>query len=386
MLDRQRIVTTGITTAAVATVALVLWLKPWQTGQITQPEPTLRPEPVEIAKPQPTSKGRQVDIVFAVDTTGSMGGLLDGAKRTVWSIANQVRDLEKDADLRVGLVAYRDTGDEYVTRDFSLTEDLDAVFAELSAYQAGGGGDVPENVDAALYDAVHKMKWRTGAKKMIFLVGDAPPATRGEVPAFDATAAEAARMQIKLNTIRCGQDGETARAWQRIAMLGAGEFSTIQQDGGVQEIATPYDAKMAELSAAIDSTTVYYGDGDARRAYEGKMAVASAAPAAAKADRGAYYAKKGGVSAGASEDIVTGVAGGGMSLDSLEADKLPEDMRAKSKEELKAEIAERAKKREAAQKEMAALAKQRDEYIKTNTKDASGFDVVVKKTLTEQLK
>ena len=153
MIDRQRIVTTGITTVAAATVALVLWLKPWHGGSLTEPD--MKPEPTEVHT-QPA--GHTIDIVFAVDTTGSMGGLLDGAKRTVWSIANQVRDIEKNADLRIGLVAYRDTGDDYVTKDFALTDDLDAVFAELTSYQASGGGDVPENVDAALYDAVHNMR------------------------------------------------------------------------------------------------------------------------------------------------------------------------------------------------------------------------------------
>src|SRR3990167_3772246 len=124
MIDRQRLVSTGITTAAIATVALVLWLKPWATENMAS-TPDAQPEPVVTT--HTAHKGRQVDIVFAVDTTGSMGGLLDGAKRTVWSIANQVRDLEKDANLRVGLVAYRDIGDAYVTKDFALTDDLDAV-------------------------------------------------------------------------------------------------------------------------------------------------------------------------------------------------------------------------------------------------------------------
>lgn len=386
MLDRQRVVTTGITTAAVATVALVFWLKPWSTT-ITTSENVLKPEPV-ITETKP--KGRAVDIVFAVDTTGSMGGLLDGAKRTVWSIANQVREIEKDANLRVGLVAYRDLGDTYVTKDFALSDDLDAVFVELSSYEARGGGDVPENVDAALYDAVHKMKWRSSAKKMIFLVGDAPPSSRGDVPRFDVTARDAARMQIKINTIRAGQDGETASAMQQIASIGNGSFSTIQQDGGVQQVATPYDDKMAQLAAEIDSTAIYYGDGEGRARYESKRAAVAAAPKATAVDRGAYYAKGGGGAAGpmkASEDVVAGVATGAIDVDKLDAESLPSDMREKSKDELKAEVEQRAKKRAAAQKEMADLTKQRDEYIKKNgVNKADAFDSAVKTTLEAQLK
>ena len=379
MLDRQRIVTTGITTAAVATVALVLWLKPWATESIVR----LQPEPVAA------EKGHPVDIVFAIDTTGSMGGLLDGAKRTVWSIANQVRQIDPNANLRVGLVAYRDLGDDYVTKDFALTDDLDAMYSELTSFQPAGGGDVPEDVDAALNDAVHKMKWRTGAKKMIFLVGDAPPATRGEVPGFEVTAQAAAKMQIKINAIRCGQDSDTARTWERIAMLGHGEFSTIQQDGGVQQIATPYDDKLAELSARIDSTAVISGDDATRGAYKRNMEATMAAPAPAKADRARYYTAKG-AGPRASADIVDKVAAGsasGAEIEALAPADLPEEMRAMGKTELKQELAKRADARKAAQKELSKLARERDEYLKKQASDGEGgFDAKVNAAIDEQLK
>src|SRR6185369_16290793 len=95
-------------------------------------------------------------------------------------------------------------------------------------------------------------------------VGDAPPASRHDVPTFDVSARDAAARDIKINTIRCGSSPETAEAWQQIATIGQGAFSTIEQNGGVQQIATPYDDKMAELSHRIDSTTVIYGDHEAQ--------------------------------------------------------------------------------------------------------------------------
>ena len=65
----------------------------------------------------------------------------------------------------------------------------------------------------------------------------------------------------------------------------------------MQQVATPYDDKMAELSATIDATTVILGDEGARHRYEAKMAVAAAAAPAAKADRAEYYAAKPGAAA-----------------------------------------------------------------------------------------
>jgi hypothetical protein len=379
MIDRQRVTTYGIAATALATIALAAWLKPWQARETDNPI-AAKPDPVDTDK-------HRVDVVFAVDTTGSMGGLIDGAKRTVWSIASHIRSIDKQADLHIGLIAYRDLGDDYVTRDFALTGDLDAAFAELSSYQAAGGGDVPEDVDAALYDAVHKMQWRDGAKKLVFLVGDAPPASRGEVPKFDVVAKQAAEAQITINTIRCGVDSDTQRAWQQIAMIGNGEFSTIEQNGGVQQIVTPYDDKMAELSATVDSTAVIYGDSGVRHRYEGKMAATTAAPAPAKADRAAYYATKGG-GGRAAEDIVAGVGSGTVSVEALNSANLPAEMQALSKDELKAELDKRVETRKTAEKEISELAKKRADFLRDHAaRDGEGgFDAKVKATVEHQLK
>jgi len=377
MPTRQRLVTYGVSTTAAATIVVAALLQPWRAGSGLQriAEPPTR---VVVAK-------HAVDVVFAVDTTGSMGGLIEGAKRTVWSIATHIRDADPDADLRIGLVAYRDIGDDYVTRDFALTGELDAVFTELSSYRAAGGGDTPEDVDAALDDALHKMQWRDGANKLVFLVGDAPPASRGDVPRFDVLAREAGDKQIIINAIRCGWDHDTERAWQQIAALGHGQFSTIQQDGGVQQIATPYDEELARLSARIDGTTVIVGDEGERVEYRRNMAAATAAPAPAKADRASYYAKGSGMRA--QKDLVGGVASGAMSVEAVAPADLPVEMRGLDKPALKREIEKRAEQRQAAQAELGKIAKQRDEYLKAKAKDGEGgFDVKVKAAIDAQLK
>lgn len=383
MITRQRLASYGIPAVAAATIVTAALLT--QGGGKTETT-TSNPYTVEVVTSKDTS---QIDVVFAVDTTGSMGGLLDGAKRTVWSIATHIRKTDPNANLRIGLVAYRDIGDEYVTRPYMLTTDLDSVFTELSTYQASGGGDTPENVDAALDDTLHKMQWRAGAKKLVFLVGDAPPATRGDVPAFDTLAKEAAAKGITINTIRCGTDHNTAQAFQQIASISNGEFSSIVQDGGVQQIATPYDDKMAELSRRIDSTSIIVGDEGARRRYEAKMAATEAAAPAAKADRAGYYASKPGKGGAgrADDDLVGGVATGTMNIEAVPAADLPADLRGKDKAELKVEVEKRMAEREAAQKEIAELSKQRDEYLKKNMAEGGeGFDAKVKTSLEKQLK
>src|SRR5947199_1939189 len=105
------------------------------------------------ARPAPAQEARQgegkadkqptVEVVFCLDTTGSMGGLIDAAKKKVWSICNQIAAGKPTPRLRVGLVAFRDRGDAYVTKVFDLTDDLDSVYANLMGFKAEGGGDFP---------------------------------------------------------------------------------------------------------------------------------------------------------------------------------------------------------------------------------------------------
>ena len=306
----------------------------------------------------------------------------------MWSIATHIRQTDPNANLRIGLVAYRDVGDDYVTRPFSLTSDLDAVYAELAAYNADGGDDPPENVAAALRDAL-AMRWRAGAKKLIFVVGDAPPIDRGDAPLYDMLAREAASTGIVVNAIRCGNNPKTADAFRQLARLGGGEFATIAQDGGVRQVATPYDEKLAELSSRIDRTTVIVGDDATRAGYAAKMQAAEAASAPAKADRASYYAKKAmavkGLDVRAEGDLVGAYGSGGADLGAVAPGSLPADLRGKSPAELKAEIARRAGEREQAQRELAELAKERDAYLSSKA-GGGGFDAAVKAAVEKQLK
>src|SRR5204863_1336909 len=81
----------------------------------------------------------KVEVVFCLDTTGSMGGLIAAAKAKVWAISNQIASGKPTPELKVGLVAYRDKGDAYVTQVHDLSDDLDAVYAKLKTFRAQGG-------------------------------------------------------------------------------------------------------------------------------------------------------------------------------------------------------------------------------------------------------
>ena len=204
-----------------------------------------------------------VEVAFVLDTTGSMGGLLDGAKRKIWSIATSVVDANPDADIRLGLVAYRDIGDEYVTRTFDLTSDIQDIYGNLLDLKARGGGDWPESINEALDVAVNKLHWTEGkdAHRIVFLVGDAPPhMDYAQDTKYPKTLAVAKQRDIVVNAVLAGGARDTERVWKDIAQLGDGRFIPIPQDGGdLVVIETPYDDDIIILQKEINGTVIPYG-------------------------------------------------------------------------------------------------------------------------------
>ena len=201
------------------------------------------------SKSRPAVETRDtLEMVFVLDTTGSMGGLIDGAKQRIWGIINDVMQKPSKPRVRVGLVAYRDNGDEYVTKLLPITEDLDKVYTTLMDYRADGGGDTPENVRKALAEGVENSGWsaaKTNLAQIVFLVGDAPPQNYQQEPDVLVTTAKAVRKNMIINTIQCGQEDGTKEVWQSIALRGEGKYFAIAQDGGVQAITTPYDVDLS---------------------------------------------------------------------------------------------------------------------------------------------
>src|SRR5215510_7871608 len=104
MIVRQRVVSFGIPVLAVGTIVTAALLHRGEGPPPTEaPTTTTTTSTIPTFSQTPSGK-HQIDVVFAVDTTGSMRELIEGAKRTVWSIATQIRKSDPQADLRVGLV------------------------------------------------------------------------------------------------------------------------------------------------------------------------------------------------------------------------------------------------------------------------------------------
>jgi hypothetical protein len=329
----------------------------------------------------------RVEVAFVLDTTGSMGGLIEGAKRRIWSIARRIGEGRPRPDLRIALVAYRDRGDAYVTRVHDLTSDMDTVYERLTGFQAQGGGDTPEHVSAALSAAVHQVSWsRAPGLKVIFLVGDAPPHVDYQ-DGFDYArhAREARERGIAVEAIQCGGDAQTARYWHEIASLGEGHYAQIDGQGGMPARVTPADAELARLNRELAETVVAAGTAAEQAAAGHRLEARAAMPASVAAEAAGYYA---GAPVLADKDLVS-LSGDEQKkevgrLQQAPAEK-PAALQGKSDAEAVAFLKIQQQKRASLQSRIGELQKQRDAFLQAAAAGApDGFDQEVTSALRER--
>ena len=367
---KSKLIAVALFAFTTATVAL---LPTYQSmGGITPTDPPII-DPI-------THNQSRIDVVFVLDTTGSMGGLIQAAREKIWSIATTMASAQSAPEIRVGLVAYRDRGDDYVTRVVDLSSDLDSVYATLMDFQANGGGDGPESVNQALHDAVHKVSWnqQSGTYKVVFLVGDAPP--HMDYPndvKYPVTLKAAKQKGIVVNAIQSGQMGSTTPAWQQIAQLGNGNYFQVENSGNAVAITTPFDEKIATLSAKMDDTRLYYGNKEKKEQQRRKQAAAEKLHAAAslesRARRATFNASKSGAANFLGEgELVDEVSSGRVDLSSIDKDQLPAAMQALAPAAQAKVISETAERRNELKRQISKLTEERTAYLHKKVDEAGG--------------
>ncbi|WP_208721471.1 vWA domain-containing protein [Corallococcus aberystwythensis] len=363
------------------------------TGQVAQPQAQ-----GQDAQAQAQGARPEIEVAFVLDTTGSMGGLLEGAKQKIFSIASRIAKGKPTPHLKVALVAYRDNGDAYVTKRFDLSDDMDSMFAELRKLQAGGGGDFPEHVGRGLGEAVSLLKWSQDREvmKVIFLVGDAPPAEREAAWDFMLWSKRAKERHIVVNTVRCGADTTTEESWRYVAKLTDGTFDSIDAAGGMVAVATPYDAELSRVNAELASKTLYGGRKEAREMNVARAEATKGMAAEAVADRISYMktsrgAGKSAPSAAAASSAPVAIAGGvdllekPAALDTLKDDELPQELQGLKKEAQAAKVKQLSAERKALEEKVAKLATERDQWLSKNAPaKEDAFDANVMKSVKAQ--
>ncbi len=331
----------------------------------------------------------RMEVVFVLDTTGSMSGMIAGAKQKIWAIANKLKSAQPTPEIRFGLVGYRDRGDEYVTKEFGLTTNLDEVYTHLYAFEAKGGGDEPESVNEALHKAVRDLQWSTNPAvlRVIFLVGDARP--HMDYPddvKYPETCRLANQKGILINTLQCGRLDGTEAVWRDIASKTNGTYAAILQDGGTVKIDTPYDQEIIRLNLELNSTIILYGSKAEQANAAANKSVLASLSSEAMSDRSSYFSKSeaGSVIAGGG-DLVVEIMNGRESLAKLDERKLDPKLQAMPAPERNELIDKKVSERRALQSELNALVAKRDAEVAEKLKELKGTDGVLELSAFEVL-
>ena len=310
----------------------------------------------------------KIEVTFVLDTTSSMVNLIEGAKRKIWTIARQMVGGKPTPAIKLGLIGYRDRGDEYVTRTFDLTNDIDAIYGHLIEFRAVGGGDIPEGVNQALNEAVTKLSWSKDPNtlRIIFLVGDAPPhmdyPDEAKYPEIVQLAAKAG---IIINTIQCGSIAQTTPVWQDIAARGAGAYVQIDQSGGMTGITTPVDSELLRLSTELSRTVVPYGKAATQAEVRSKVGAAAGADVDRvvylNVDRADFGAK---VVVTGEGELIWDVVNRKVKLEEIPDSDLPVLLKEMTIEQRTKFVSEQFAKRKELQIKVDELATQRDVHVK----------------------
>jgi hypothetical protein len=144
-------------------------------------------------------RGKTLDLVLCLDTTGSMKDDIDSIKIALTPMLRET--LAGFPAFRIGMVLYRDYAEEYLTKKIAFTSDLARFQETLNGVRVQGGGDIPEAVYEALYEAALGFPWEAESR-MIILAGDAPPhlRQRGKV-SKEMVFMAAKEKNIKVNAI-----------------------------------------------------------------------------------------------------------------------------------------------------------------------------------------
>lgn len=330
--------------------------------------------PVPLVRPR-------MEVVFVLDTTGSMAAMIEGAKQKIWALANRLKSAQPTPEIRFGLVGYRDHGDAYVTKVHGLGTDIDSTYEQLTAFVADGGGDLPEAVNEALTSALHEIAWSADSQvlRAIFLVGDAPPhMDYGNDIKWKDSCLEAQKRGILINTLQCGDDGSTEKVWRKIAAGAGGAYTAIQQQGRTTAIETRFDGDIVGLTRALNDTIVPYGS-SAEQASAGRNgALLDAMSVEGIADRSSFLSKtEAGAVISGKGDLVVELIAGRMTPGAIDPQLLDPGLAQLSVSERDALIQGKVERRRELQASLQKLLNQRETVVAEQMKAAEGTEDIV---------
>ena len=323
-----------------------------------------------------TATKHYIKVALLLDTSNSMDGLIDQAKAQLWEIVNELSYAKcKNArpNLEIALYEYGNDNlnsrEGYLRQILTFTDDLDDVSKELFSLTTNGGSEYCGTVIQASLD---QLDWGNDRDdlKMIFIAGN-EPFTQGHIDYRDA-GDKAKEKDVVVNTIFCGDYSHgVSSKWKDGALRTYGDYMAINHDQKTVHIASPYDDMILQLNIQLNGTYIPYGT-------RGRSKMAQQAEQDSNA---AGYSKENAVSRTVSKgshlyknstwDLVDAEEEEGFSYDKLKKEDLPDNLKGKSKAEIKAYVEKQKVERNRVQKEISELNKKRRDFIAKQKKDTS---------------
>ncbi|MBV6492124.1 MAG: hypothetical protein LDLANPLL_00115 [Turneriella sp.] len=324
-----------------------------------------------------------VQLAILIDTSSSMDGLIEQTRTQLWKIVNTLAGGSREGKkprIEVALYEYGNSmlkdKDNYVRRVLPFTTSLDTVSEKLFELKTMGG---LEYCGAALNQALNDLEWKNydDVYRVIFIAGN-EAFTQGPVD-FRVVLETARQKGIFVNTIFAGSRQEgIATQWLAAARIAEGDFHVIDQNQMVQVMTTPYDEEIRALGYAYNDTVIPLGESGVVAEKRIKMQdrkIADASPQSGASTERAQAKASAQYSEANSWDL-TSAASQEETLERIKKDDLPQELKEKSKNEIKAYVSKKQAERKKIQTRIDALAKKRNEYIlrasKENRKDNFG--------------
>jgi Mg-chelatase subunit ChlD len=199
-----------------------------------------------------------VDLAFVVDTTGSMGGLIAAAQNQMIAMLEELTRAA-NINLCLGVVEYRDhpPQDNMVYKVYHLTENLQKAQKSIRGLAAQGGGDAPEAVLDGIAAACRELAWYKHSRRLIVLVGDAPPhgtGMRGDAFSSGCPCGETIESVTRLAEEKCitihalGLTGAVTESFSTISSMTGGKFfSSKEADKAIEAIAKLLKAEFEDV-------------------------------------------------------------------------------------------------------------------------------------------
>ncbi|MEZ4859631.1 MAG: vWA domain-containing protein [Flavobacteriaceae bacterium] len=353
-------------------------------------------DPVALYKPvtemTPSTSKHSIKVALLLDTSNSMDGLIDQAKAQLWEIVNELsyaKCKHEQPNLEIALYEYGNDNlnarEGYIRKILAFTNDLDDISKELFSLTTNGGS---EYCGAVINTSLDQLDWGNDADdlKMIFIAGN-EPFNQGTIDYRDA-ANKAKEKDVVVNTIFCGDFAHGVNTkWQEGAQLAYGDYMAINHNQQTVHIASPYDDLILQLNIQLNGTYVPYGHyGKEKIAVQEEQDVNAAGYSKANAVS-RTVSKSSHLYDNSSWDLVDAEKEPGFSYDALKKEELPENLKGKSKAEIKAYVQKQKLERERIQAEIAKLNEQRRTFIANQPKEnTNGLESAMVEALKKQAK